>query len=158
MCLLLPTDNRVKFSSFHVTVVPQIGIFDVILPTTVTYFGHFMSRSYHYSWILDAVIWKVWIGSSELNSDFIPSTTASYALTGGLKPFCSGTNVHRTFSNDLRDRSHGHGRSCHPNLPHHLVIDNEKGLTTFSSTPFCHICFRITKPSRIRCRVGCWRR
>ena len=45
---ILSPDNRDIFCPFHVTVVPQIGIFDMISPTTVTYFAHFMSRSYHY--------------------------------------------------------------------------------------------------------------
>ena len=39
-----------------------------------------------------------------------PSHSCGAGLPGGLKPCCSGTNVHRTFSKGLRDRSQGHGR------------------------------------------------
>ena len=49
------------------------------------------------------------------SSDFIPPTPSERTQAGGLKPYCSGTNVHWTFSNGHRDRSRGHGRPRHPN-------------------------------------------
>ena len=47
-----------------------------------------------------------------------PSHRKRWAPTGGLKPYCSCTKVHRTFSKDTRDHSRGHGRPRHPNLPY----------------------------------------
>ena len=37
-----------------------------------------------------------------------------WAPTGGLKPCCSCTKVHRTFSKDTHDRSRSHGRLRRP--------------------------------------------
>ena len=47
-----------------------------------------------------------------------PSHRCAAGPTGGLKPYCSCTKVHRTFSKDTRDHSRGHGRPRHPNLPY----------------------------------------